>query len=92
MEITSYEYKGYTLVVFPSGKVMVHEGIGETPPTGKLVQDCDNLRHGMSYINSIAHTIPADWADCQCGSMRYYPSGRCMRGWKCTAVSQWPTS
>ena len=47
----SYEYRGYTLVVMPSGKILIHEGTGTVPPDGKLVDETNSLDAAMNFVN-----------------------------------------
>lgn len=55
MNFHSYDYKGHTLVVFPNGKINVHEGVGEVPPTGKLLNSdaFTNLAAAMKFVDGL---------------------------------------
>jgi hypothetical protein len=48
--MTSFEFLGYTIVVFPTGKCLIHEGTGTVPPEGKLVGQADTPDSAMTWV------------------------------------------
>lgn len=47
MNITSYEYRGYEIVVMPGGKCLVHSG----SRAGELVGEAPSLRQAMALAD-----------------------------------------
>jgi hypothetical protein len=49
--LSSIEYNGYTIVIFPTGKCMVHKGTGSIPPSGEFVHDAENQILAAKWID-----------------------------------------
>jgi hypothetical protein len=49
--LSSIEYNGYTIVIFPTGKCMVHKGTGSIPPSGEFVHEAENQILAAKWIN-----------------------------------------
>lgn len=53
VKIRSTDYRGYTIVIFPSGITMIHEGIGSVPPAGKLIGSEDSAEGAKKLIDAL---------------------------------------
>lgn len=58
LEIGSHEYHGYTLVCVNADQVLIHEGVGSTPPRGRMVHACTGVKTACDYVDNLQVAAP----------------------------------
>ena len=61
-----------------------HDNAGNGPACWHWIESTLFQKDPLPAMNAVPH----DWPDCpHCGAMRFYPSGRCMQGERCSQQS-----